>query len=99
MASDGVPMRTGLPSMVICPESGGSSPYSTFMSVLLPAPFSPTTACTSPAYRSIETPSLASTVPQRREMSRSVMAGAGTTVGGTMRAASVHARARPEKRW
>ena len=43
------PARTAAPSSFISPASGCSAPERTFMSVLLPAPFSPTSACTSPA--------------------------------------------------
>ena len=43
---------TGLPSIRISPSLGGNSPASTFISVDLPAPFSPTTACTSPRRKS-----------------------------------------------
>src|SRR5436305_2078118 len=41
-------MATGLPSTKICPTSGVCTPARIFMSVLLPAPFSPMTATTSP---------------------------------------------------
>ena len=43
------PARSGAPSSSISPASGWIAPDSTFISVLLPAPFSPTSACTSPA--------------------------------------------------
>ena len=45
------------------------------MSVLLPAPFSPTRPWISPGARSSETSSLASTGPKRRVMCRSETAG------------------------
>ena len=41
--------RYGAPSSSSVPASGRSAPASTFISVLLPAPFSPSSACTSPA--------------------------------------------------
>jgi hypothetical protein len=44
------------PPTVRTPESGWWAPVTTLMSVLLPAPFSPSRACTSPAWRSKSTP-------------------------------------------
>ena len=41
MASPGPEKLTGAPSISIVPDVGSYSPYSTFMSVDLPAPFSP----------------------------------------------------------
>ena len=41
MASCGAAKVTGRPSISIVPDVGSYSPYSTFMSVDLPAPFSP----------------------------------------------------------
>jgi hypothetical protein len=49
----------------IVPASGGSAPASTFMSVLLPAPFSPMRAWTCPAWSSKVTPSSAMVAPKR----------------------------------
>src|SRR5439155_1131246 len=61
------------------------------MSVLLPAPFSPTSAWISPGASSSETPSLASTGPKRRVMPRKETAGASmvreTSGGGRRRLA------------
>ncbi len=54
-ASCGVPSTTVLPSIAIVPESGVTAPESMFMSVDLPAPFSPTTAWTSPSAADRET--------------------------------------------
>jgi hypothetical protein len=51
------------------------------MSVLLPAPFSPTSACTSPARSSSETRSFASTGPNRRVTSRMETMGADMSGG------------------
>src|SRR5580704_6017924 len=47
-ASCGVRRWTGFPSKRISPESAWYAPARIFMSVLLPAPFSPMKACTSP---------------------------------------------------
>ena len=43
------------------PRVGATAPVITLISVLLPAPFSPTSACTSPAWRSNDTPCKART--------------------------------------
>src|SRR6476619_4484593 len=43
------------------PASGATAPVITLIMVLLPAPFSPTSACTSPAWRSNDTPCKART--------------------------------------
>src|SRR6478672_2479935 len=51
--------------MCIVPASGRMAPLSTFMSVLLPAPFSPTSAWTSPARTLKSTPSSAVVAPKR----------------------------------
>ena len=55
-ASSGPLKVTGSPSMRICPSSGASMPYRTFISVDLPAPFSPSRAwmCPSSIVTSIE---------------------------------------------
>ena len=69
-------MTTGLPSMSISPESAGCAPARIFISVDLPAPFSPTSACTSPAITSNETPSSARTPGNVLTMSRIASNGA-----------------------
>ena len=46
MASFGEWKLAALPSSKISPSSGCSSPYSTFIRVVLPAPFSPSRAWT-----------------------------------------------------
>src|SRR5260221_14794452 len=46
-----------------CPASGGSSPESCLMKVVLPAPFGPITACVSPARTSKSTWSVATSAP------------------------------------
>src|SRR5689334_5556891 len=65
MASRGERKMTGLPWTRISPSSGRYSPASTFISVLLPAPFSPSSAWTSPGRRSKLTRSLARTPGNR----------------------------------
>ena len=61
MASDGDVKRTARPSSRISPASGRYSPYRQFISVDLPAPFSPSSAWISPARTSRSTASLATT--------------------------------------
>src|SRR5690606_15199008 len=63
-ASTGEEMVTGSPSMRIVPESGVWTPASTFISVDLPAPFSPMRAWTSPRRRSKSTPRRAGAPPK-----------------------------------
>ena len=53
---DRVHARLRGPETISVPASGVSAPVMIRMSVDLPAPFSPTSACTSPARRSKETP-------------------------------------------
>ena len=48
-AASGLRNSTGAPFSSIRPSSGRSRPLSMLMMVLLPAPFSPSSACTSPA--------------------------------------------------
>src|SRR5438477_2460006 len=54
-ASGGVSAAIDAPPTESDPASGDSAPLRILMSVELPAPFSPTIACTSPACRSNET--------------------------------------------
>src|SRR2546428_2373618 len=49
--------------MVTRPASGAWAPVMILTRVLLPAPFSPTSACTSPAWTSKSTPRSARTAP------------------------------------
>ena len=51
----GVRFSTGEPSKMIVPASGAVVPEATFIRVDLPAPFSPSRACTSPGRTSNET--------------------------------------------
>ena len=46
---------TGFPSISIVPPSGCSAPDRRLISVDFPAPFSPSSACTRPGKRAIET--------------------------------------------
>src|SRR5689334_8773158 len=64
------PSTTGWPSMLISPSSGGCTPPRIFISVLLPAPFSPISASTSPARSESETPCSATTPGKRLVMPR-----------------------------
>src|ERR1700689_2590753 len=68
MASLGEWNWTGLASRRICPSSGCNSPYSTFIRVLLPAPFSPSRACTWPGVTARSIRSLATSGPKRLVM-------------------------------
>src|SRR5580693_5335032 len=54
-----------LPAKTIVPASGASSPKSWEISVVLPAPFGPMTAWTSPATTSSDSASLAARLPKR----------------------------------
>src|SRR4051812_31207504 len=60
-----LPVASGWPSISIEPRSADSAPAMILMRVDLPAPFSPTIACTSPACRSRFTPRSACTPPYR----------------------------------
>jgi hypothetical protein len=55
----------GAPPISIVPASGRTTPASTFISVLFPAPFSPSSAWTSPYRTSRSTPPSASVAPYR----------------------------------
>src|SRR5579863_10007555 len=68
MASFGEANRAFLPSSRISPSSGCSSPYSTFIRVDLPAPFSPSRACTWPGATERSIRSLATSGPKRLVM-------------------------------
>src|SRR5262245_30911606 len=64
-ASAGPAGANGAPSSSIVPASGACAPASTFIKVLLPAPFSPTSAWISPRPTSRSTPSSAWLEPKR----------------------------------
>src|SRR3954463_14076799 len=70
------------PASSIVPSSGECAPLRTFMSVLLPAPFSPMRARAWPARSSSETPRSASVAPKRLEIAdmRSRGPGEGTAI-------------------
>src|SRR5579884_252478 len=72
----GPSIATGAPSTSIVPPSAGCAPARIFISVDLPAPFSPTSACTSPASTSNVTPSSARTPGNDLTMSRIRSSGA-----------------------
>ena len=66
-ARSGPFISTALPRTRISPASGRSRPPRSLISVLLPAPFSPTRACTSPRTAEKEAPSSARTPPNDLE--------------------------------
>src|SRR3984893_13993032 len=63
IASRGEPNFAGLPSRRISPSSGWVSPYRTFISVVFPAPFSPSRAWTCPGATAMLIPSFAASGP------------------------------------
>ncbi len=71
IASADVRRVTAFPPIRISPSSGRSSPYSWFIRVLLPAPFSPSSAWISPRRRSRSMWSFATSAPNRLVMPRS----------------------------
>src|SRR5215204_2811826 len=82
VASAGPDSRTGSSSTITVPSSGRSSPYRIRISVVLPAPFSPTMACTVPGAIESVTASLATTPPKRRVTSRAPSRISGGTGSG-----------------
>src|SRR5580765_4716195 len=68
LASCGEAGWYGSPCSTIVPSSGCSAPARMFMRVLLPAPFSPMSAWTSPAFSEKPTPSSATVGPKRLRM-------------------------------
>src|SRR5580692_8457836 len=63
IASRGEPNLAGLPSSRMSPSSGWVSPYRTFISVVFPAPFSPSRAWTWPGATDRLIPSFAASRP------------------------------------
>src|SRR3989454_8116778 len=78
MALEGSRTLTGLPSTSTSPESGDTSPYRMFISVVFPAPFSPSSAWISPARTSKLMSSFARTPGKRFVMPRISSAGGGS---------------------
>src|SRR6476469_6592862 len=76
MAAVGVLNTTGRPSSRMVASSGCFMPYSVFIRVDVPAPFSPTTACTSPRPTVRLTSELATTPGNRLVIPRSSITGA-----------------------
>src|SRR5882757_8900187 len=74
-ASAGPLSETATPLTRIDPASGAYSPAATFISDDLPAPFSPSRACTSPAWLSKDAPSRASAPSKDLRMPASCSAG------------------------
>src|SRR5215210_2236843 len=74
-ASRGECNSSGSPFRKISPSSGRYSPVRMLDSVVLPAPFSPSSACTSPGAASKSTWSLATTAGKRLVTPRSAIAG------------------------
>ncbi len=74
-ARRGLSISTIAPSTAIVPASGRVTPYTIFINVLLPAPFSPSSATISPGITSSETESLAIAAGYRFVMFRSVRRG------------------------
>src|SRR5215831_1395318 len=71
-ASTGRGGRYGEPSSKSSPESGKVAPARTFISVLLPAPFSPMSACTCPGSAEKLTPPRATVAPNVFRTSRAM---------------------------
>src|SRR5215471_9635056 len=71
---------TSSPSNVTLPADAARSPESTLMSVVLPAPFGPTTACSLPRSSAIETSLTAARPPNRRVSPR--VASSGSVIFG-----------------
>jgi hypothetical protein len=69
-----------VPSMVMVPVSGVSTPLMTLMSVDLPEPFSPTMQCTSPGRTSRVTWSSAATPPKRFDTPLATSRGSRATI-------------------
>ena len=64
-ATIGLAMSCSRPSMRMLPSSARWKPATHFTSVLLPAPFSPSSACTVPGSTCIVTRSIAVKLPKR----------------------------------
>src|SRR5262245_2184770 len=75
-ASRGDPIAALRPSMAMAPASRAYAPFRVVTSVDLPAPFSPSSTCTSPARRSKSTPASATTPGNVLRMPRMASTGA-----------------------
>ena len=79
---------TSRPAMRSVPESARSAPVMILMSVDLPAPFSPTSAWTSPGRTSKDTPCRARTAPNDLVMARASSSGDTGAADSTILAAN-----------
>src|SRR4051794_27598199 len=96
LAAAGPCNTTSRPSILSDPLSGRWTPPRIFTSVDLPAPFSPTSACTSPACRSSDTSSSARIAPNDFDACRRERIGCCSVTWRSSRNAGVPARpARP----
>src|SRR2546421_13079967 len=96
-ASRGAWKCTCRPSTNISPSSGRYRPVRMFESVLFPAPFSPSKACTSPAAASKSTPSFATTPGNRFVIPRIETAGTGGAPSAPLLSSSVGTGASPRR--
>src|SRR5919106_4894074 len=92
IASCGDRMASGTPSASTSPASARVSPYAIRMRVVLPAPFSPRRAWTSPPRTSKSIPRLATRSPKRFVIPRSSRAGAPSDAPSTLTSAAGLAR-------
>ena len=83
-ASRGERKATGRPSMAIVPASGDSTPARMFMSVDLPAPFSPSKALSRPEQTVIPAPASACTPGNALRIPRASSSGGGMRPAGIM---------------
>src|SRR6476659_4983890 len=84
MASPVVAIVTGASSNSIVPVSACSTPERILIIVDLPAPFSPTRACTRPAWMVISALRIARTAPKLLEIPRIARRGACSSVIGSV---------------
>src|SRR4051794_3818626 len=75
LASSGEWIWTGFPKSSTSPRSARYTPARTFIRLVLPAPFSPSSAWISPRSTSSEAPAIATTSPKRFSILRSATAG------------------------
>ena len=90
------PCGSGLPPTATVPPSGRSCPDTIFISVDLPAPFSPARAVTVPGARSSDTPLSTGTPPNAFVRSRhSTAAAVGSVIAVTRRPVVVEGAGHP----